>query len=279
MIDKIRKYAAPIKRRVMYYKNWSTVDFSELSHLVIFLGSPRSGTTLVRTIIDAHPNAVIGNEVHILRLLRQGKTWQQIIRKICLNHDKFKNNPFWTDYNYQINGAKNNKKNLKIIGDKRSLGTIKAFVENPAMIKDFLDWSALPVKIIRCVRHPFDVIATKHWRNKKSLDWNIDEYFFAEKNAEHLVNIFKPQNTHHIYHEQLVQNPDMELRKLLTFLELEVQQEFITACKDRINPKSNLSRWRANWQPTQIKIVEEQVQHLPHLQGYLKDGQLVLGRK
>lgn len=279
MIEILNKITSPFKRRIKFYKNWSKVDFSELSHLVIFLGNPRSGTTLTRTIIDAHPNALIGNEVHILRYLQKGETWNQIIRRLCLNHDEFASNPIWTDYNYNIPGSKINKKKLKIVGDKRSVGTTKEFTNNPELLSQFIEWAPLPIKVIRCVRNPLDVIATKHWRNKKSLDWNIVRYFENEKKAEDLISAFKKNNTHYVYHEQLVQKPDYELMSLLSFLELDNQSNFIEACKDTINPTSNLSRWRANWNETQLKKAEELTKKLPHLENYLNNNKLVFGNK
>jgi len=41
-------------------------DFSKLRNFVLFVGYPRSGHSLVGSLIDAHPHAIIAHEVKIL---------------------------------------------------------------------------------------------------------------------------------------------------------------------------------------------------------------------
>jgi len=41
-------------------------DFSKLRNFVLFVGYPRSGHSLVGSLIDAHPHAIIAHEVKTL---------------------------------------------------------------------------------------------------------------------------------------------------------------------------------------------------------------------
>jgi len=44
----------------------SNKEYDQVKSFVLFIGYPRSGHTLVSTLIDAHPNAVIANEFDLI---------------------------------------------------------------------------------------------------------------------------------------------------------------------------------------------------------------------
>lgn len=47
------------------------LSFESKKSFVMFIGHPRSSHSLVGSILDAHPNAIIANELDILTFLRQ----------------------------------------------------------------------------------------------------------------------------------------------------------------------------------------------------------------
>ncbi len=259
----VKNIISRIKSEFYHVVNWNGVDFNQLKYLVLFLGNPRSGTTLIRTIIDAHPNAIIGNEVHILRCMENGETWEKVLKRLCISHDRFKTNPYWSGYSYHID-ERIKKTQLFVVGDKRAVGTIKFFLANPSLLKELFTWSPVPIKIIRCVRHPLDVIATKHFRNKKCIDRIIEKYFFIEKSAEKLLGSLHC-DVIHIYNDQIIVNPKNEILRILNFLELEPDSSFIGNCIDRIYSTKSLSRNKVDWKSEQLKEIESQTKSLPHL--------------
>ncbi len=113
-----------IRQEIKFRTHVLMTDLSHLEYFVMFVGNPRSGTTLVRTLLDAHPNVVIGNEVHTLRLMKAGKNWNAVVGRILENSTRFAKNPTWTDYSYRIpNYPTNSQKMITVIGDKRAAGT------------------------------------------------------------------------------------------------------------------------------------------------------------
>lgn len=270
----IRQCLSNLKQHLTYVSNWSSVDFSQLKTFVLFLGNPRSGTTLVRSIIDAHPNAVIANELHVVRLMKAGADWNKIKKNICLNSQNFTANPVWTDYSYRINGS-GKKNRINVIGDKRSAGTVHEFSLHPHLIDELKDLIPLPIKVMRCVRNPFDVIATRTRRNDLNADDNIQRYFSIEKQAQEIIDKLQPSGVLHIYNEELIGEAENTIENIVSFLELEKLPEYINACKSIVYQSPNLSRYQAGFTQEQIMQIEAETKKIPHLNYYIQNDRLL----
>jgi hypothetical protein len=255
-------------------------DLSHLEYFVIFVGNPRSGTTLVRTLLDAHPNVVIGNEVHILRLMKAGKNWNAVVRRILENSNRFAKNPTWTDYSYRIhNYPTNSKEMITVIGNKRAGGTTKALMEEPALLFKLFKFSSLPIRFIHCVRHPYDVIATKTRRNKQSMEYNRQRYFQLEKGAAHLFSLLGPRHCKRVYHEALIANPTDVLQDVLQFLGVTAEPAHLKACQALIYDKPHQSRFKSEWTAQAMAAVEQDALGCDHLSYYLDQGRLLFDER
>ena len=169
-------------KTLYYIRKGYTIDTSELNFFVIFLGNSRSGTTIARSILDRHPNAMISNEVNVLKYLQAGANWKSILGRIKENTKKFRDTPFWTDYSYNIQyeESKFSNKKLKIIGDKKAGKSIELLQAHPQLLAQLIDWSPVPVKVIHCIRHPFDVISTKTRKKPQNITLYKENYFRNE---------------------------------------------------------------------------------------------------
>jgi hypothetical protein len=269
----VRQRLSGLKQYFNYVSYWSRVDFSQLKTFVIFLGNPRSGTTLVRSIVDAHPNAIIANELHTVRQLKAGASWKKIKKNICINSQNFKANPVWTDYSYRINGP-GKKTKIHIIGDKRAAGTVHELSLHPHLIDELKALIPLPLKVIRCVRNPYDVIATRTRRNELDANENIERYFYIEQQAEQILEQLQPSGVKYVYNEELIGNSQAAIEDLASFLALKEVPGYIDACKSILYPSPNLSRYQAVFTPDQIKLIESETKKIPHLGYYLQGDRL-----
>jgi hypothetical protein len=269
----IRQRLSGLKQYFDYVSYWSRVDFSQLKTFVLFLGNPRSGTTLVRSIIDAHPNAIIANELHTVRQMKAGASWKKIRKNICINSRNFKANPVWTDYSYGIPGA-GKKTKIHIIGDKRAAGTVHEFSLHPHLVPELKALIPLPLKVIRCVRNPYDVIATRTRRNELDADQNIERYFSIEQEAQLILEQLQPSGVKYVYSEELIGDPGATINGLASFLELDEVPGYIEACKSILYPSPNLSRYHAGFTPEQLTRIEFETKKLSHLGYYLRDDRL-----
>lgn len=262
-------------QKIRFKINLLTTDLSQVRYFLVFLGNPRSGTTLVRSLLDAHPNIAIANEAHTIQLMKAGKSWQEAVRTILANSSRFGRNPTWNNYSYRLpNYATSGKKRLTVIGDKRAGGTTKALMEEPALLFQLFEWSEVPVRFINCVRHPYDVIATKTRRNKLTVEYNCQRYFDLEKGVEQLFSLLG-RSCKRIYHEELIANPNLVLQDLLQFLGVRAEQEYLKACQALIFDKPHQSRFKIEWTQEAKAKVEREALLREHLSYYLDDGKLL----
>lgn len=259
-------------RRLPYRLRTQCTDLSQLRCLVIFVGNPRSGTTLVRSLLDAHPHIVISNEVNLLRHLQNGESWHCVAGRMLANARAFKKNPVWNDYSYQLKNSANAA--VQVLGDKKAAVTAHALLNDSSLLNRILEWSPVPVRFLHCVRHPLDVIATKTRRNRFGLEQNVQIYFQLEALAARISQQLGPQQVFRIGHETLIDDPCRVLEELLTFLALTATEEYLQACQAIIFKQPRHSRHDIPWQPAAIAAVQQQASQVTHLAGYFDQSRL-----
>lgn len=77
--------------------------FKDLERFSVFLGYPYSGTSLMGSLLDAHPNAVIAHEMNFLRYFRLGFSREQIYQLILRNaQETAQEGRFQSGYTYAV---------------------------------------------------------------------------------------------------------------------------------------------------------------------------------
>ena len=250
----------------------SIIDTSRLRHFVIFLGNPRSGTTLVRSLLNAHPEVCIAVEVNVIARLRDGATWESIVAAIAANEARFARNPTWTDYEYAVESVGPRSGAPLIIGDKKSANTTMTLA---------LDWSPVErlaelcqpatLKVIHCVRHPLDTIATRALRKGTSPGEKTSSYFDLEAGAA--LQIQRPPLTdaHRIHLETLIGSPEQTLSELLRFLDLDAPPGYVDACRALLYDTPRQTRHEVRWPRETLAEIAHRTRALPHLAAYVSD--------
>ena len=158
---------------------------SGVKKFIFFVGYPRSGHSIIGSILDAHPNVVIAHEYNLFEKLpliiernsARGQTnfteavkqlfnqlYQNSYDNVFLNGRRSRNNK---GYNLTLNGTWQGryKDQILVIGDKRGGSSSELYAQNSTefqrIYKKLLQMIQLPVVIIHCVRNPFDIISTK----------------------------------------------------------------------------------------------------------------------
>ncbi len=246
------------------------VDFSNLRFFLLFIGNPRSGTTLVRSLLDAHPNILLGNEVHVLRRIENGENWSGVAGRIIANAKEFSKNPTWSGYSYRITGKPINKNaKIHVLGDKKAGGTIKYLLNNSTLLSFLVKWSSVPIKFIHCVRHPLDVIATKTRRNKFSIEHNVDRYFQFEQAASYYCDILGSHRFIRVYHEKMIEDPILALNHLFDFLGQMIDDNLLHKIQSGIYTQPHQSRRNFDWTPAILADIQDRTQKIQHLHCYL----------
>ena len=159
---------------------------SGVKKFLFFVGYPRSGHSIIGSILDAHPNVVIAHEYNLFEKLplviarnsTRGQTnftaeaakelfnqlYQNSYENVFLNGTRSENKK---GYNLTLNGTWQGsyKDQVLVIGDKYGGGSANLYAQNSTEFKRIynilLEMIQIPVVIIHCVRNPFDIISTR----------------------------------------------------------------------------------------------------------------------
>ena len=206
-------------------KLFSNIDFKNLhdfgfdsEKMIFILGMPRSGTTLVEQIISSHKNVFGAGELRILANLvkenffSEGKV--KFTKKLNPKDKKF----FYHIGEKYINNTKIYNSNQRYITDKdplnfRWIGIIKLILPKS--------------KIIHCMRDPKDTC----WSLFKNFFTGQISFAFTQEELGKYYNLYRnlmkfwkqliPSFIYDISYEKLIENQELETRKLLNFCNLD----------------------------------------------------------
>ena len=228
--------------------------FKELKGFVMFIGYPRSGHTLVGSLLDAHPNAVISHELYVLDYFKRGWNKNKIFSRIFHNSEAFtRSGREWMGYQYRVpNQWQGRFKEIHVIGDKsggRSSRAVDLEREGP-WYEDVSGRLHIPLKLVHVIRNPMDNISTMvtrtNKRNEKAigndlLKLKIDHYFKLVAKNESIRKAWSDK-TIDIYLEDFINDPKRHLEELGSFLEIRTDDEYLADCSSIVWEKPNKSR-------------------------------------
>ena len=195
--------------------------------IIFIIGLPRSGTSLVESILGSNKNIYSAGEIpNLKKIIRENFITGGLLDFEKINN---KNNSIYDQYINDIN-LKNIKE--KIITDKNTenfkfLGIINTFFSNS--------------KIIHCVRDPFENFCSLYKINFNStgLNWTNSEkeIFMYYKNYFELINLWKSKNINNVIDikfEELLSDSDNTINRLLDFCDLERNDDYINFHKSNL---------------------------------------------
>lgn len=252
-----------------YYLRYMSA-FENLERFCFFLGYPRSGHTLLGSLLNAHPEMLIAHEVNILRYVRHGFPRQPLLGLLLRRDQQFgAEGREWSGYDYNVPGQYQGKTTrLRVIGDKRGRGSTKQLSINPSLLVELRSRMQLPLAVIHHVRNPFDNIATMARRGNDSLETAAGRYFrFASIIREALISSGEERLSTH--HDDLITDPKAELHRVIRFLGLsQPSEDYLEACRSIVFSTPSRSRERVAWPRELITSIEERIQQFPDLQRY-----------
>jgi hypothetical protein len=230
------------------------------------VGMPRTGTTLVERILSSHSRVATGGELYnfSIALKRQlGNNSVEFIDSCVLNASTgIDFNQLGSDYTkgtaYLLNGDKN------ILIDKLPLN----------ILYTNLVLSALPASKIICLdRHPLDTIMSNYRQLFSFYDSTFGYSLSLADTARFYIEFRQlanqwllayPNNFYVINYEALVNNPDVEIRQLLNFCELDWEDTCL-AIENNTQPVATASAVQVR-QPISTKSVGQWRHYKQHLE-------------
>ena len=225
-------------------QTFETIDFKklikkDLNKKIIFIcGMPRSGTTLIEQIIASHSEVSGAGELEYLQSIIKNYFFENsnLNKDQILQESSFEKNIVGEKYINFIN-FHNFKSN--IITDKAPqnfiwMGFIKIFFPNS--------------KILHCVRDPKDNCLSlyKNYFPSKDMLWSFDQKDIARyyKLYTKLMSFWKSKFSDEIFdisYENLVNNPNEQIQKILKFCDLEWEDDCLNFHKNKKTPIQTVS--------------------------------------
>ena len=257
------------------YKSGQTEIFKDVKTFCLFIGHGRSGHSIIGSLLDAHPNIILPDELDSLRYLEMGASKHQLYHLLLMrsqkqaHHGRSKSGRGNKRYSYAVPGQWQGRfKKLEIIGDSKAGVSIRRLSNDPTLIQKLQETVGLEIKFLQVIRNPYDNISTKAIREGETLSQAIESYF---ANCEDMVKIYPYLDLNNlliIRHEDLIQDAAALLLKLSHFLGFDPLPDYLRDCANIIYQSPAKSRHKITWQPQLIEQVAKQIEKYDFLAGY-----------
>jgi hypothetical protein len=261
------------------------LDFESVQAYCFFIGYPRSGHSLIGSLLDAHSDAVIAHEFGAFQYVHAMYDRLRLFHLLAENaqaaaaHDRPSR-----EFRYAVPGQWQGRfGHIRVIGDNKAEGATLRLRARPYLLPRLQRLAGVPLRAIHVVRNPFDCITTmatraaerQAERTRRALTtpdlWKaVDRYIVLCGEVERLKRELSDA-VYEVRHEDFVAQPAGELRKLCEWLGLEPEPEYLAACAGIVWPNPRHTRHRVEW-PTDLRsMVEALIERTDHLRGYRFD--------
>jgi hypothetical protein len=235
--------------------------FRDVEAFCLFLGSGRSGHTLVGSLLNAHPNMVIGNELDVLQYLRYGVSRSQLYALILRQDEIFaRRGRRWQGYDYAVPGQWQGRfAKLQVIGDKKSGITSLRLARDSGLLDRLRLKVGVPLRFIHHVRNPYDNIATMAKRMGIGLEQATTRYFDRAEAAQDVIARLDAREVVETRHERLVRDLGGTMQHLAAFLGVSAEPDYVAACACSVYDTPRRTRHAAPWSGDLIKRIEDRM--------------------
>ncbi|MEE2707693.1 MAG: sulfotransferase domain-containing protein [Planctomycetota bacterium] len=243
--------------------------FDQLKTYVMFIGQPRSGTSLLGSILNAHRRMCVAQELNALRYVRRGYNRWQLFWLLMQRDATFaKGGRQWTGYDYVVpNQWQGKSEELQVIGDKKAGLSTDQLRRRPKLMDTLQNTVGLPIRIVHVVRDPFNVITTVHRRRKISMEKSAQIYFRrCETNWQLMQQCGESVMTFEL--EELISQPESHLRSLCSFLGVDAPDDYISDCAGILFAKPKQTKTQTEWSTELIGRVQREAAKFPFLRNY-----------
>lgn len=253
-----------------------TDDLADVETILLFIGYPRSGHSLVGSLLSAHPDVVVAHELHALWYWERGFSLRQLLGLI-LRRDRWfqRHNRQWTEYNYSVPGQWQGRyRTLRVVGDKKGDGVTDLTHRYPGLLGEFISRAGaagVRVKIVHTVRNPFDNIATMQRRTGDPLSYVIERHRKRLAVNASIIEAMPKETVYTVRHEDLIAEPRATLGRLLDHIGVERSEEYLHACESILFTSPHKSRKTVRWNADEREAVERMIDRTTFLSGYSFD--------
>jgi hypothetical protein len=253
--------------------------FDDVERFVMFIGVGRSGTTLIGSLLDAHPCVVMANQQGTLkyarpRLLSRDQLFYLLLRNA---QDAARAGRVGGGgYGYAVPGQWQGRfRRIRVIGDKsRSGDAVVRLTTFPGLLDDLARTVRVPIRVVHAIRNPFDTIATRSVRRRMPVETIARQYLdIADRLAVLIRRIERRPGIERIpvRLEDFVTAPRNELDRLCTRLGLIADEAYLDACAGIVRPEPHRSRFEVDWNPGLVGAIQRRIDAFSFFRHYRFD--------
>ena len=199
--------------------------FSHINTVLLFVGVPRTGHTMVAEFVNAHPNAMIARTEPIWALFRH-HTRAQVCQAVIDAHEK---DP--EGFRYRIPGQFQGRSvRLEVIGARNARLATESLANDLSVIDLATQKMEASVKVIQVVMDPLMTVekVSRYHRAqpREAADFVLD---LMDK-AQRIRQYIGAENSCLVYYEDVVADPVASVLRIYKFLQVPVGRQHLEAC-------------------------------------------------
>lgn len=244
--------------------------FDQVERFLFFIGYPHSGSSLVGSLLNGHPEMVVSHEADVLRYLRPGLTRNQLFALVLDGDRQFEAiGRRWMGIDYSFPGsAQGTFDHLRVVGDKKAGNSAVRMQQDPALLGRLRSLVDEPIRVLHISRNPFDNIASMHRNRKRPLEEAVARYRRFATAVDDVRLRLEPEELMEFNYETFAADPARHLRDICTFIGVDDSDDFVLAGAAMVRPSANRSRDTVTWPPGVLQQVEEMIATRPTLRDY-----------
>jgi hypothetical protein len=249
-------------------------DFASLQTYAMFIGHARAGGSLLGALLDAHPNAVVADEVDVIGLMHRGRSRDTILARILAasrQQTRWRHTKPGTGRTlpYPVVGQFQGRfDELHLAGATRAGLTTRALAERPALIGR---WQGLlgdvRLRFIHVVRNPYDAVSAWHERSGRSLSNGTEMYATNAAAVSRILRAVPREDVLRVRYEDLAADPRRKIAEACAHLGLPVPADYLEAASGIVGP-AVVNRTEAPWSSGEIAAMARQIERFSYLRGY-----------
>ncbi|MFP3914641.1 MAG: sulfotransferase [Actinomycetota bacterium] len=236
--------------------------FDHLEALCLFVGHTKSGGTLLGAMIDAHPQAVVADEVDVLRHLEAGLSRREILDLLVRNARREALKGRVTarrlgGYSLAVPSQwQGSYREIQVVGESRAGPTTRRLGSGPGGLEALRELAApARLRLVHVVRNPLDPIAAMVRRGGRTVESATADYAAQAERLETVRSRLEPDELITVRYEELVGDPRLHLSRVLGHLGLEAREDHLGACATLVDARRSREREWIQWSPAQIEGV------------------------
>ncbi|MGB7053366.1 MAG: sulfotransferase [Acidimicrobiales bacterium] len=238
------------------------------------IGYTRSGSTLLGSLLNAHPEMVIAHEADIMRYVRPGITRNQLFAILLTRDRQFAAiGRKWSGFDYAVQGhGQGTFGRLRVIGDKHADKAAQHLHNDPGRLDRLRAVVRVPIRAVHLVRNPFDTIASIARNRELPLSSAIAIYRGFGVAVDDVLNRLDADELLEIRYETFTADTVRSLSSILGFLGVGAPGDYLNACAALVDSEGRPGRRTFEWPSTERRRVEDLIAARPVLAGYTFNG-------